>query len=405
MVMGLGYAFLTTNLNIEGTADIDANTWNVYWNNIVVNPESVTAEEPVINSDKTSVTYSVHLSKPGDFYEFTVDAVNDGSIDAMINVIEKSVNGNASIPKYLDYSITYGDDIPVLEKQKLNSLSRESYKVRVEYSTEIEKNDLPSTNQSLTLSFGATYVQSDRSAIRVLHPNDFATDDWDTIAFAVRNNSTSKYHVGDTKTIDLGELGTHTLRIANMSSPPECNDANFSQTACGFVIEFADVINRKSLNSSNSTQGGWENCTMRTYYIDTLYLTSFPDELKNNLVDTYVVSGPSMHSENTNYTTTDKLYPLSAVEIWGSSEYDNVTSTETRQLDYYRDLNVSQTDNNSAAIKQYNGTNTEWWLRSVTTSEISYEYSIKYLTVSTDGNESGNFCHVLSGVSFAFRIG
>ena len=40
----------------------------------------------------------------------------------------------------------------------------------------------------------------------------------------------------------MGELGVHTLRISNMSTPQECNDEAFSQTACGFVVEFVDII-------------------------------------------------------------------------------------------------------------------------------------------------------------------
>ncbi|MBP5679394.1 MAG: hypothetical protein J6X28_06185 [Bacilli bacterium] len=29
LTLGLGYALITTTLNIEGTTDIDSNTWNV----------------------------------------------------------------------------------------------------------------------------------------------------------------------------------------------------------------------------------------------------------------------------------------------------------------------------------------------------------------------------------------
>ena len=58
-------------------------------------------------------------------------------------------------------------------------------------------------------------------------PNSFATDSWKTIIKAVRNNNISKYNVGDTKTVDLGTYGTHTLRIANKSTPSECSTSGF----------------------------------------------------------------------------------------------------------------------------------------------------------------------------------
>ena len=72
-------------------------------------------------------------------------------------------------------------------------------------------------------------------------PNSFATDSWPTIINAVKNNNIGKYNIGDTKTIDMGTYGTHTLRIANTSTPSECSTSGFSQSACGFVLEFADI--------------------------------------------------------------------------------------------------------------------------------------------------------------------
>ena len=161
--LGLGYAFLTTTLNISGTADVDSNTWNVYWDNVVVTEGSVSASTPVIDSNKTTVTFSVHLSKPGDFYEFTVDAKNDGSIDAMIDTITKTTN----IPSYLNYAVTYEDNYPIVDKQLLKSHQKEVYKVKVEYRTDINSSDLPSTASSINLTFGISYLQSDSSAIRV----------------------------------------------------------------------------------------------------------------------------------------------------------------------------------------------------------------------------------------------
>ena len=51
----------------------------------------------------------------------------------------------------------------------------------------------------------------------------FSTDSWDTIVSAVKSGDTSVYKVGDTKEIDMGTYGTHTLRVANTSTPSECS--------------------------------------------------------------------------------------------------------------------------------------------------------------------------------------
>ena len=164
--LGLGYAFLTTTLNIQGTTDVDSNTWDVYWDNVQVTSGSVTASTPIIDTNKTTVTFSAHLSKPGDFYEFTVDAKNDGTIDAMIDTITSTVNGSpsSSLPEYLNYTVTYSDDVPLMNKQLIESGGKETYKVRVEYRTDIEANALPSTPQTITFSTTVSYAQADSEA-------------------------------------------------------------------------------------------------------------------------------------------------------------------------------------------------------------------------------------------------
>ena len=55
-------------------------------------------------------------------------------------------------------------------------------------------------------------------------PVAFSTDSWETIVSAVKSGNISVYKVGDTKEIDLGTTyGTHTLRVANTSTPSECS--------------------------------------------------------------------------------------------------------------------------------------------------------------------------------------
>ena len=88
----------------------------------------------------------------------------------------------------------------------------------------------------------------------------FTLDDWNTIVENVKSGNTSMYKVGDTKEVNLGTTyGTHTLRIANTSTPSECSGTGFSQTACGFVLEFADIITTHKMNDTNTNVGGWRS--------------------------------------------------------------------------------------------------------------------------------------------------
>ena len=93
-------------------------------------------------------------------------------------------------------------------------------------------------------------------------PKNFSTDDWEIIIDAIREGNDGVYNVGDTKEIDLGSYGKHTLRIANKSTPSECSGTGFSQTACGFVLEFADIITDHVMNDARTNVGGWPATSM-----------------------------------------------------------------------------------------------------------------------------------------------
>ena len=226
----------------------------------------------------------------------------------------------------------------------------------------------------------------------------FAEDSWDTIVSAVQAGSTENYHVGDTKEVDMGTFGTHTIRVANTSTPAECSTAGFSQTACGFVLEFANIITSRNMNSTNTNAGGWPATSMRTYVNNDIY-NALPSELKNGIIDTYVVSG---HGKNdpANFTSTDKLYLLSTKEVWGKEGTSNVinddtTDAYTRQLDYYKAQGVT-TSNYSGAKKQYGF----WWLRAAASNTSNRFYSVNMYGDWNNYNASSS-----NGVAPAFRIG
>lgn len=230
-------------------------------------------------------------------------------------------------------------------------------------------------------------------------PIAFSQNSWETIISDVSSGNTDKYTVGETKTIDLGDFGKHTVRIANNSTPSECEDADASQTACGFVIEFTDIITKHNMNSTDINTGGWPSSAMRTYLNENIF-NALPEELQNAIIDTNVVSY-DMSTTDTTYTSTDKLYLLSIYEMY-SSEKDNATKEKTRQLDYY--ANSGGTAN--LAIKKYNGTASVWWTRTMLTGKKTF------FPINTDGNPNNvqliQFASAATkeyGVSPAFRIG
>ena len=159
VLIGIGYAFLVGDLNILGNARVNSNNWDVRFENLQVTPGSVEADTPVITNN-TTITYTVNLNTTGDYYEFYVDVANRGTIDAMIDSVDIE-DITTEQKKYLDYSVTYNSGLELAEKQELKAGNKEKLKVRIYYKEDILSSDLPTENDSLTLSVSIDYVQAD----------------------------------------------------------------------------------------------------------------------------------------------------------------------------------------------------------------------------------------------------
>ena len=234
-------------------------------------------------------------------------------------------------------------------------------------------------------------------------PSAFSTDSWSTIISSVKANNKRGYKVGDTKKIDLGTYGTHTLRVANISKSDSCGNSGYSESGCGFVIEFADIITNRVINSTSTTRGSWSATTIRTFVNNDIY-NLLPTDLKNGILNTNVITGHG-NSESNNSTSTDKLYLLSPIEIYGSvsTTYDSAINV-TNQLDYYKQNNVSLKSYDSAikntVVSGGTGSANAWWTR--TPAQIM---DGQFMMVTDTGNLYSTYLTQELGVSPAFRIG
>ena len=329
------------------------------------------------------------------------------SIDGYVSVngsdTKESTSCKFDSSKKISYVVTFmnTDNKTVLETRKVSSGSA--------------LGNLPSTRQYFTKTGGNGTEYTSTSTITddvMLYNSTFEYDTWSEIVANVKANKISQYNVGDTKSVNLGTYGTHTLRIANTSTPSECSTSGFSQTACGFVLEFADIITKHNMNPAGTYKGttyqygwnvdGWPATSMRTFVNNDIY-NVIPSEIKNAIIDTTVVSGHGSTSGETNFTSTDKLYLLSTAEVWaqGSSntiEYDTARDV-TRQLDYYKNLGTS-TSNYSGAIKKNGTSDSYWWLRAAG----SYNAHI-FLPVTGNGDWTYSSAASTYGVAPAFRLG
>lgn len=162
----IAYSALSSVLNIAGNAEIIASTWNIYLDNAIVSSGSITQDNPVINSN-TTLSFSTELTTPGDFYEFTVDIVNEGSIDAMIDQIIKTPELTSEQAKYLKYEIKYQNGESITTKQRLAAKSHTKLKVRIEFRNDITVSELPEVSEQLNLKIQIVYLQDDNTSVSV----------------------------------------------------------------------------------------------------------------------------------------------------------------------------------------------------------------------------------------------
>lgn len=158
--MTIMYAALSTSLNISGTANISTVGWDVHFSNVKVTSGSVTATTAAnISSATTAVNYGVTLNNPGDFYEFTVDVVNAGTLNAKLsNITLGGLTDAADV--YTNYTVTYSDGSTIKQGDTIAAGATKTLRVRVEFDKNITNSQLPTSATSLSLTVATTYVQA-----------------------------------------------------------------------------------------------------------------------------------------------------------------------------------------------------------------------------------------------------
>ena len=393
LTTGLSYAYFSTSVKGNDNAKdmvVEAGTLKLTY-----------TDGPVINAQ---------YIKPGWSTTKEVSVKNNGTLDTNYNVIWQSLtngitndelvlsatcqrlNASGTVEGTCE-SISQApiSDMTIAKKINIESGLTHKYTFTILFK---ETNSDQNYNQGKEFN-GVLGIEESKTA----SPVAFSTDSWDTIVSAVKSGDTSVYNVGDTKEVNLGTTyGTHTLRVANTSTPSDCSTTGFSQTACGFVLEFADIITTHNMNDTNTNVGGWPATTMRTFVNNDIY-NSLPSNLKNAIIDTTVVSG---HGKNDteNFTSTDKLYLLAPKEIYTDWSSSNDTAKDsTRTLDYYTNMGVTE-NNYNGAIKKYGTTVSEWWLRATYSNNTDC-----FLFVAYGGPWDTSTASYVDSVSPAFRIG
>ncbi len=290
----IAYAALSVTLNIQGSAEVVASTWDIHLENVKVKSGSVSGTIPSITTP-TTASFSITLNMPGDFYEFTIDVVNNGSIDAMIDSVIKEPTLTTNQAKYLNYIIEYQNGESINTKQLVSKESFVRLKVRVEFRKDITASDLPTTSETLNLAFTVNYVQSDGSGSSVIdngvyEPVKVVSGDLDTVGSVISIGSEKFYIISsDSETVTM--LSKYNLLVGNkFGSSGNCvaleNSTGIQDsTAIGWFNNYSDnnpLIGTKPFASTNY----WSS-TVSSYpsyvYNESSYLYEYVENYKTYL--------------------------------------------------------------------------------------------------------------------------
>ena len=160
-VISIGYAALNATLNINGTTKINSNQWGVQFKSNSINVTTgsdLATTAPTITG--TTVSYSPTLTVPGDKYQFQIVVENTGTIDVKLATAPTMSGVSADQDVYVNYSIAYADGTEIKANDTLAAENTKTLVVTVEYDDDITAAQLPSTSQTLNLSFTMNYVQA-----------------------------------------------------------------------------------------------------------------------------------------------------------------------------------------------------------------------------------------------------
>lgn len=163
--INIGYASISSNMLINGTAIIQNKKWKIYFDNVNINEQSVSAkvEPETVGNNTISIGYEVDLAKPGDFHEFTVDIVNDGDLTAVLDEFSITQLTDAQ-KKYLNYKVKYNDGNEIAKTDTIAAHSSEKLLVKIEYLKDVTSADLPTADEAISLNVELTYVPESRNS-------------------------------------------------------------------------------------------------------------------------------------------------------------------------------------------------------------------------------------------------
>ena len=366
LLLGIGFAALAANLKIDGTVNVSKTSWDVHFENVSITEGSVEANPAPTSDDTTTteMTYTINFTKPGDFFEFTVDIVNKGTIDAMVDVVSNNAYADSTsttpitLPTYLTSTVIYSDGVQIQQNQELLHNTSEKIKVRVEFKKDINVSDLPSSGDtSIVFKFIGDYKQADENAVPkpiVVLPEGKTKDNLtvgDTIKIKNEEFNFIRYDGND-----IVMLAKYNLKVGNIYNNSGTKTGEYTSSDTGYGLQSSEA---RGLVSGASTWNGTVAFSATNYWYDGSslkpeYGTSYP-------ADVYDVTNYKGAPGESNYSV---AYYVDGYKT-KLTEY-GITIKDTRLLTYAEATDSSIGCSQSSWNCPTTGfiTNTSFWLGS-----------------------------------------
>lgn len=244
-----------------------------------------------------------------------------------------------------------------------------------------------------------TNITADTSCYAQFEEDDMyesITDTWSQIIANVSNGTYStKYHIGDTKKIDLGAEGEVIMAIAGIDTDDLADNSGKAPITwiSKQLLKTSHRMNpeKQSGISGTGTLGGWEACEMRSYLINTIK-PLIPEAVRNAIKPVkkysriYDVSGSAVND----VLTTEDVWIPSYKEVFG-------TGRETQGPTY-----STVFPDKASRIKSKAGNRAAWWWLRSAHSNSTFNNNSFFNGVNTSGSYYYYSANDTGGVALCF---
>ena len=214
--------------------------------------------------------------------------------------------------------------------------------------------------------------------------NSLKETSWSDLSIMSKFGVCDKYFkVGDTKNITVNGV-SYPVRIISFN-----HDTLTSGGTAGITFQLVNCLNaRYQMETASTNANGWEGCLMRKTTLNSTIYGQLNSDLKAVIKAVNKVSSVGNNSSGLE-TTSDKLFLLSEIEIFGSTHYS--FAGEGKQYEYYAAGN--------STIKTVSGSANYWWERSPRSGDTG-----NFCTVNEGGAANYYGANTSRGVSFGFCV-